>query len=266
MKNKACNIFIAAVWIVASAHIFSQYVTADSELVTITYVDGHLEKGIVVVQNVDKVVLRVIEGNNHLDIPVPWSKISKISNGLTHASVVETWKLENKDRLCPECAGDRVVPCKKCLGGGLMARALISCAACKGTGSGKCPAKGCENGQVPCPGKCMKLYEGKWVKGKDDLLWHRFYTKGSWVDWNERHCGDVIEVVDNKVVNSGPCPICNRTTRVPCQVCNGKGVGNCALCKGNKEVPQPGPDRKCDVCQGAKTIACPWCKGTGLTR
>jgi hypothetical protein len=240
--------------------------TLAGEAIVVTYSDGKQEKGELIEQNSDRIVIRVTVGSSHVDLPILWTKIRGLSNGITRDSALQKWKDDNRDKLCPECNGGRKIPCKRCYGGGLMARALIACTACKSAGTSQCTAKGCENGKAPCPGNCMKLYEGKWVKGKEDLLWHRFYYKGGWVEWNERHCGDVIELKDNKIVNSGPCPICNRTTRVPCKACEGKGLTNCPLCKGAKEISVPGPEKKCPDCNGAKALVCPTCKGTGLKR
>ena len=53
------------------------------------------------------------------------------------------------------------------------------CFACDGAGMVKCPAPGCVNGQVPCPGPCLKLSKGIWrhtdIDGKpSDVLWQIF--------------------------------------------------------------------------------------------
>ena len=104
------------------------------------------------------------------------------------------------------------------------------------------------------------------MKGKEDLLWRRFDYKGGWMEWSERHLGEVIEVspTGGPPENKGKCPICGGTQKVTCKVCEGKSIVACALCKGAKEIPAPGPDKKCPDCNGLKKITCPTCKGTGL--
>jgi hypothetical protein len=237
---------------------------ACAEEVTVTYTDGKFDKGDLIEQSPEKITLRVMMGGNKLDLPIPWMRIKTVSNGLTQETATKKWKDDNKDKLCPECTGDRKNACKQCNGLGLLARALIACTACKGKGAGACTAKGCDKGEVACPGNCLKFSEGKWVKGKEDLMWRRFDYKGGYMEWSERHLGEVIAMEDGKPVNKGKCPLCNGTTKAACKVCEGQGAAKCALCKGLMQIPEPGPDHKCPDCKGLKSITCPTCKGTGL--
>src|SRR4051812_42053897 len=135
--------------VVSVALMTSSVVIADPNTVTVTYTDGHIDKGELIEQNQDRIVLRIVDGSNHLDVPIPWNRIAKISNGLTRESVVAKWKEANKDKLCPTCNGERAVPCKECLGRGLLARALITCKSCRGEGTVPCTAAGCVHGEIP---------------------------------------------------------------------------------------------------------------------
>ena len=101
-----------------------------TEKIDVTYVDGKHESGELIDQNVDKITLRVLMSGNQLDLPIPWTKIQSLSNGLTRDKVLKKWKDDNKDKLCPDCNGDRKIACKACGGSGLLARATQPCPAC----------------------------------------------------------------------------------------------------------------------------------------
>src|SRR5262249_35672199 len=148
--------------------------------------DGKKEKGELVEQTLDKVVLRQKVGDNNIDFPIAWTRIQSVSNGLTREVVLKKWKETNKDKLCPQCNGDQKIACAKCNGSGSLMRIMAPCAACQGTGSTPCKAKGCENGKAPCPGGCLRLSEGKWEKGEENLLWRKFSYPGGWMSWSER--------------------------------------------------------------------------------
>src|ERR1700690_4345500 len=72
------------------------------------------------------------------------------------------------------------------------------CFACKGEGTVPCLVPGCVNGQVDCPGPCLKLSRGTWthmvVAGHPPTdLWITFTTAdGGTMSWNQNHVGDVI--------------------------------------------------------------------------
>jgi hypothetical protein len=247
----------------AAAGLITSIANADPDTVTVTFTDGHAEKGELLDQALDKIVLRVSEGANHLDVPIPWSRIAKISNGVTRESVVAKWKEANKDKLCATCNGERTVPCKDCSGSGLLARSLITCKSCRGDGTVPCTAAGCVHGDIPCPGPCLKLSVGKWemIQG---MLCRRFPYKGPLKAWSDHHLGEVIEMQNGVPTNIGKCTICGGKTTVACPACNHTGIVQCPVCKGTKQVPEPGPDKKCPTCAGNKAISCPACKGIGL--
>ncbi len=237
--------------------------SAAAEEIDVTYLDGKKEHGELIEQSAEKIVLRVKVGGNGMDVTIPWTKIQELSNGLTRERVMKKWRESNKDKLCPACNGERQTGCQKCNASGLLAKVLVACKACQGTGSAACTAKGCENGSLTCPGPCLKLSEGKWEKGDENLRWRKITYKGGWKSWSERHLGEVIEMQDGQPVNIGKCKVCNGTTKAACKPCEGSGKTMCAACKGAKEVPDPGSAKKCPDCQAGKKT-CAACKGTGL--
>lgn len=115
------------------------------------------------------------------------------------------------------------------------------CFACKGAGTIKCPA--CVDGQVDCPGKCLRLNRGKWihmeVAGHPATdVWQKFYLPdGSYTAFNQNHAGHVIVIQGGKAVDTGACPVCGGTTKVVCSVCNGTATQPCPICEGKKSVP-----------------------------
>ncbi len=121
----------------------------------------------------------------------------------------------------------------------------ISCPTCTATGTIPCSAQGCKNGTVLCPGACLKLEVGNWVKRSDSnhptpMMWREFPLKvkghSGGTSWSEQHCGEVIEYVDGTPTNKGKCPICGGATRIPCKKCAGKGIMECPTCHGAKTI------------------------------
>jgi len=116
------------------------------------------------------------------------------------------------------------------------------CFKCNGTGTIKCPV--CKNGQVDCPGPCLKASKGVWqhldVAGHSpNELWQKFYTSDGqgWSAWTQGHIGQVIEMQDGKPVNVGACKICGGAGHVACKTCGGTGTVVCDICDGKKVVP-----------------------------
>jgi hypothetical protein len=118
------------------------------------------------------------------------------------------------------------------------------CFVCRGEGTVPCRVPGCVNGQVDCPGPCLKLSKGLWkhtdIDGKpSDVLW-QFFTSvdGRWtMGWSEHHLGEVIVMQDGKPTDIGKCKVCGGTTKVTCSVCKGTGKVTCPICNGKKFIP-----------------------------
>jgi len=227
-----------------------------AEMVIVTEKDGKKKViGELVSADGDKVVVKPEDEEN---VELKWSDIQKVSNGLTQVVAAQRWKALNADKVCPTCHGDRVIACPKCGGTGKDAVAKALCKNCNGTGQAKCTVKSCVNGMCDCPGQCLKLSEGNWEFGQEDLRWRKFTYPGGWASWSERHLGQIIAYEDGKPVNKGVCPQCNGTTKIKCLLCTGSGKIVCPVCLGSKEVAAA-----CAVCQNGK-VTCPTCKGTGV--
>ena len=118
------------------------------------------------------------------------------------------------------------------------------CFACKGEGTVPCLAPGCKDGQVDCPGPCLKLSRA-WihmdVAGHDPSeLWAKFPNQsglGGYQAWNQHHLGEVIVYQNGVAVNIGKCKVCGGTTKVTCSVCKGTGKVTCPICSGKKFIP-----------------------------
>ena len=117
------------------------------------------------------------------------------------------------------------------------------CFQCDGVGHHACRAPGCKDGQIECPGSCLKLNRGSWehmeVAGHPPTdVWQRFPNgPGKSTFWNQHHVGDVIVVQDGVAVNTGKCPRCGGTAKVKCPICDGRGQQTCELCEGKKIIP-----------------------------
>ena len=120
----------------------------------------------------------------------------------------------------------------------------MKCLKCRGTGSTVCKASRCKNGQIECPGKCMKLSVGRWehmdVAGPDPKeLWQRHTGSKGWHAWTSNHVGEVIEIRNGMPENVGKCPTCGGKATVLCKDCNGAGIVVCPACRGTK-LSEPG--------------------------
>jgi hypothetical protein len=118
---------------------------------------------------------------------------------------------------------------------------LEKCLRCQGTGLIKCKVLKCKNGQVDCPGKCMKLSVGIWehmnVPGHDpNELWQKYTGSKGWHAWTSDHVGEVIEIRNGTPENIGKCPTCGGTATVLCKTCKGTGTMVCPACHGNKVI------------------------------
>lgn len=125
----------------------------------------------------------------------------------------------------------------------LTGEKMKTCFKCNGTGKMKCPD--CRDGEVDCPGHCLKLTQGTWihmdVAGHPPTdVWQKFKSPdgGGWDAFNQNHVGHIIELRNGEWADTGPCPICHGTGKVPCPKCNGTGEVVCDVCDGKKVVPE----------------------------
>ena len=123
-------------------------------------------------------------------------------------------------------------------------RELVPCSRCLATGLITCSGPRCKEGQVPCPGKCLKLSDPGWerVPGEDpNKLFMMYRVDGGKTGRSQAHVGEVFEVRLGKFYELGVCKICDRRTVIPCKVCNGAGKVTCTVCAGQKVVLKAAP-------------------------
>lgn len=232
------------------------------------------DKGKLLRRGFEKWELGVYRDGKKTRLSIAVADIRKV-NGLPLAEFVTKWKTDHAAELCPVCQGDCFVTCDKCKGKGYIDGPKIPCPDCNATGTAPCKAPGCKDGQVPCPGDCIKLGKGRWVKGKpvgltpsgrvnktedDGHMWIIFSSPNVNAHaWSEGHVGEVVKLVDGEYRNLGKCPICQGKGTIACKVCEGKGSVTCPTCKGEKEIFPP-----CEVCHCSCKIDCTACAGRGL--
>ncbi len=190
-------------------------------------------------------------------VDVPWAEVAKVSNGLTYAKALDEWKAANAGNLCETCQGYRTVKCADCHGTSHDHASSRGCTKCKGEGEIKCAQPRCKEGKVPCPGKCLKLTEGTWVKRDDGKRWRTIKLKGRTVNISEGHIGEVWEVGNDEVVNRGKCPTCAGTAEVICPKCEGTSASPCPTCLAAKDAPD------CPTYTAGRS-ECAICVGSGL--
>jgi hypothetical protein len=119
------------------------------------------------------------------------------------------------------------------------------CFQCNGVGTVVCPAPGCKEGKVDCPGACLKLTRGTWIHMTVDghgpnELWQKFPNSsglGGYQAWNQNHVGEVVVYQNGVAVNIGKCKVCGGTTKVTCSACKGTGKQTCEICNEKKFIP-----------------------------
>jgi len=247
-------------------------------------------KGEIVRENLKGLILQV----DGTPVALRWTEVDS-ADGRPVPDYVDTLKKRLKDALCPDCKGGLVVVlCPECLGSGDLLRLTRPCDKCNKTGTNgvACKAKGCDNGRIPCPGKCLK------ATGARAFVWRtpegRIHTRG----FTLNHVGEVFEYKEVKPfapaagcpkckgIGNGPCAECVKFAvyveaeprslgkcktceasrpagSLPCPSCLGLGGIPCDTCLGAKSVPDPGSATKCPYCKGGE-LRCVACSETGL--
>jgi len=112
------------------------------------------------------------------------------------------------------------------------------CFECQGRGTVVCSAPGCVNGKVDCPGPCIKLDKGVWVKRPDHVeLMQSIVVDGKPVWVSSHHLGVTYAFHADGSLEMITCPVCNGKAKVACPVCKGSGKQKCLVCNGKKFVP-----------------------------
>lgn len=143
-------------------------------------------------------------------------------------------------------SGARAIPSLPSLGGlptrDAQGRELQPCRRCLATGQITCTEPRCKDGQVPCPGRCLKLSDRGWrrMEGQDpNKLFMVYLVNGGAQGVSEAHVGEVFEVRYGKLYALGVCSVCHKQTTIPCKTCGGSGKLVCPSCQGSKVVPKP---------------------------
>jgi hypothetical protein len=233
-------------------------------IVTVRQSDGTAVRGRLSASDPDGVTVEPFGKRGHPapdPVTIPWKQIKWMSNGLTQAKALAQWKHEHVGQLCDTCHGDRTVACPTCKGTGRDPAARKNCRTCHGTMEVVCKAPRCKDGKIPCPGQCIKRYEGNWVKKDGKTV--RYFQKGNLTYWiSDAHIGQVFEVnpKTGQLEDKGKCPICGGTTYVDCPVCHGTGKIPCPTCVAAKNAPA------CPAGCDDGRVRCPTCEGTGLKK
>jgi hypothetical protein len=242
-------------------------VTPKPTMATVFKTDGTSIRGAIESADPDQVVIKPAPKPGHKDdaesVTIPWKQIKSVSNGITQAKLLQAWKVEHKDDLCPTCHGDRTVMCPTCKGTGHDPASGKDCPTCKGELLVNCKTPKCKDGMIPCPNpNCLKLTDGTWTKHPDGLRWRRFNTTHGYDEYSEHHLGEVIlrSKDGSSWEDTGKCPICGGTTTIEDPACHGTGKIPCPTCVARKDAP-PCPDH----CDNGRVV-CPDCGGTGLKK
>jgi hypothetical protein len=230
-------------------------------IITVTRTDGTQVKGQYVSADGKVLTLRTLTKGkpDENTTEVPWSDIKTTSTGLTRAKAFAAWKEENRNALCGDCAGEGLTTCATCKGTAHDPAALKGCATCKDELLVPCKGPKCDKGRIPCPGPCLKLSVGPWVRKDDGKLWKKVPVKGGYGDISESHLGEVWEKDKDGNYSAKPCPICNKGGFVTCPKCEGKGQFPCPTCFANTKAAA------CKDCDKGKS-KCATCEGTGLKK
>jgi hypothetical protein len=125
-------------------------------------------------------------------------------------------------------------------------RELAPCQRCLASGRITCLAPRCKEGQVPCPGRCLKLTDPGWqrVEGQDPKKLFKIYRVNgrTWVV-GQNQAGEVFEVTMGEFRKLGACKICHKSTKVPCKSCQGTGQVTCVVCGGQRTVVKEAPTK-----------------------
>lgn len=112
------------------------------------------------------------------------------------------------------------------------------------TGTTKCSVTTCRNGMAECPGPCLKLTKGTWIKR--DVPGHTDPTerwqakrvgKQTWF-FSSKHVGEYYTFDASGQPVAHPCNVCGGSTTINCKACGGKGTITCPTCEAKKLVPE----------------------------
>ena len=235
--------------------------------VSLKYKDGfvfNFLSGLLVGRDMHRVVVRTTALGQLRDVAIPWKDIREY-DGAPVDEAFARFRRENQARLCPACKGGTVVAkCNWCAGTGWTSGEWKPCRTCRGKGHIPCKSPGCKDGHLECPGPCLKLSQGTWIKNYDRKRWRKFpYGDGRYMAFSEDDVGKLVKRVNGVPGLAGPCATCGGTGKVSCGLCNATGKDTCPACNGLKKQPSRRNAKKCPDCKGG-VVRCGKCAGTGL--
>lgn len=127
---------------------------------------------------------------------------------------------------------------------GELSETTKPCFTCNKSGATKCSALTCSSGMIECPGPCLKLTKGAWVKrdvpGHTDPAerWQVKQIGGKKWFFSSRHVGEYYTLDASGQPVAHVCNVCGGSIRVKCKLCDGKGTITCPTCDGKKLVPE----------------------------
>jgi len=119
-----------------------------------------------------------------------------------------------------------------------------ACFLCNSVGAMKCTVTTCRNGQAECPGPCLKLTKGTWIKRSvpsrtdPDERWQAKRVGNKTVYFSSKHVGEYYTFDAGGQPVAHPCTVCGGATTASCKTCNGKGTITCSTFEGKKVVPE----------------------------
>lgn len=193
-------------------------------------------------------------------VVIPWTEVSKVSNGLTRQKVIDKWKVEQPDKLCETCKGQGVNTCETCKGTAHDPAALKGCKTCGGKLLVTCKAPGCREGKIRCPNRCIKPDDPGWITRADGSKFRRLKVKDNVQELTENNIGEIIVIKKlGEPPTLEPCPTCGKTGKLDCPTCKGAAKVPCPTCVANTTAP------KCPDCEKGAT-PCKTCEGTGMKK
>jgi len=128
--------------------------------------------------------------------------------------------------------------------GGSPVETTKPCFVCNKSGTTKCSVATCRNGMAECPGPCLKLTKGAWIKrdvpGHTDPTerWQAKRVGAKTWYFSSKHVGEYYTFDASGQPVAHACNVCGGSTTVNCKACSGKGTITCPTCDGKRLVPE----------------------------
>src|SRR5688572_14996185 len=107
---------------------------------------------------------------------------------MTRQRAIQLHKKDHPGDACTDCRGTLKVNCPTCKATARDHDSAEECPTCRGEQLAACKAPKCDQGEIPCPNRCLKPTDGGWFKKPDGKLWKRFGN----AEVSEAHYGEVV--------------------------------------------------------------------------